>query len=554
VSTFGNGEPSDSAADFFECISAAQASAVDALPFAVFGLGNSSYEHYNAAAKQLDKRLEQLGGLRLEGIPLGLGDAAKDIDGAFDDWAAVLVNAHAPQQAVDFTEKLGESPPPSARSASASSSWKLLWQPDIKEKQEVMPAQPSLKRRTTRISELARTSTTAILHSIKELAKQPDVCGSVVEVTLDLGEATYKTGDTIGVFPCNDSELVDLFGALLNQPLDTTFTLAPCADSASLELPFACPTTLREVLSNTLDIVGKPSRRLVAELAGFCGDAADREALALLASPAGRAEWEELAQQRRLSLLELFLRFRSLAAVPLVTFLEIVPQMRLKPRYYTASSSPAVVGGSRVTLTLKVVRDRLLEINDRRSAPLGGVSSTFLASALAGDPVRVFVQPSNFALPSDSQVPVVMVGAGTGLAPFRGFLQERQALADAGCKLGEATLFFGCTHSDTDFICEEELSEYLRTGVLTKLVTAFSREDPQKKVYVQHRIGEHSAAVLSAVHERDGHFYVCGSTAMGRAVKEALVSVLATNLPQAEAAAFVADMVKAGRFVQELWA
>lgn len=157
-------------------------------------------------------------------------------------------------------------------------------------------------------------------------------------------------------------------------------------------------------------------------------------------------------------------------------------------------------------------------------------------------------------MPPAAETPIVMVGAGTGLAPFRGFLQERSLLREGGTQLGEAMLFFGCTRRDCDFICEAELSEHLESGALSELVTAFSREVPTKKTYVQHRVAERAEAVLRIVKDRCGHFYVCGSTAMGRAVKEALVGVLAQQMPRGEAERFVAEMEKEGRFVAELWA
>jgi len=324
-------------------------------------------------------------------------------------------------------------------------------------------------------------------------------------------------------------------------------------ESITQDLPFACPTTLREVLAQVVDIMGKPSKRVIAELAAFCGDPEEQRALEHLASPEGKEQWEEQASAMRLSLLELFRRYRSLSAIPLENFLEMVPQVRLKPRYYTSSSCPLVVGRNRVSLTVKVLRDRIVSLGARRST-LGGVSSTHLAACLAGDPIRAFVQPSMFRLPPAPETPLVMVAAGTGLAPFRGFLQERRLLREGDTPLGEAILFFGCTRPDTDFICEDDLKAHLRDGELTEIVTAFSRVDPGRKVYVQHRVAERADAVHRVLVKGEGHLYICGSTAMGRAVKSAVVDALAEQMPHAGAAAYVADMEQSGRFVAELWA
>jgi len=164
------------------------------------------------------------------------------------------------------------------------------------------------------------------------------------------------------------------------------------------------------------------------------------------------------------------------------------------------------------------------------------------------------VQPSAFALPAEAAAPVVMVAAGTGLAPFRGFLQERRLRLEAGAELGRAVLFFGCTRSEVDFICEEDLAAHLRDGSLSELVTAFSREDPQRKVYVQHRLAERAADVRELL-RGSGHLYVCGGTAMGRDVRRAVVDALCSpGGEREEAEAFVAQLERERRYVAELWA
>mmetsp|Transcript_102038 Transcript_102038/g.264251 ORF Transcript_102038/g.264251 Transcript_102038/m.264251 type:complete len:1267 (+) Transcript_102038:55-3855(+) len=554
ASTFGNGEPTDSAVDFYRHLMAAQVAAADGLQYAVFGLGNSSYEHFNAAALQLDARLAELGGKHVEGVPVGLGDASKDLDGAFDEWMAALLDSVLPAANSRLEVVSADSTGEALQKRSCETSWQVVWQPEVKSKLDIAPQPRKLTRRKTRISELAHSSISATVQGVTELAKQPSISGSIAEVTLDLHGETYNTADTVGIFPTNDIECVELFGALLNQPLDSTFTMAPTSEGAVQDELFPCPTTLREVLSNYVDIIGKPSRRVITKLASFCSDSAERQELLALASPAGKSRWEELARCKRLSLLELFVSFPSLAAVPLANFLELVPQMRLKPRYYTASSCPEAMGDSRVTLTVKVLRDRVLELpGGRHQTTLGGVSSSFLATALAGQAVRVFVQPSGFGLPPDPAVPILMVAAGTGIAPFRGFLQERSVLAEGGTELGEASLFFGCTRRDADFICEDELAAHRASGALTELVPAFSREDPGRKVYVQHRLVEHAALVSRTV-EGGGHVYVCGSTSMGNAVKEAIIGILASGRTLPEARAMLAKLEQERRYVSELWA
>mmetsp|Transcript_64656 Transcript_64656/g.185927 ORF Transcript_64656/g.185927 Transcript_64656/m.185927 type:complete len:1248 (-) Transcript_64656:64-3807(-) len=533
VATYGSGEPTDSALDFWKRLQSGNI-AVHSTRYAVFGLGNSSYEHYNAMGRQVDARLEALGGLRLEDVPLGLGDASMDLDAAFDDWLRALLARHAP------AAEAVKAPPMDAGAGVAYHScgaWRVRWQ-----------AKATAPRQLPKADGVV-----AVAAGVRELTRRPEISGSVVEVDLDFSGhgLTYETADTIAVLPRNDPRCVEMFGAALNQPLDAEFTLEATGNKAT-ELPFPCPTTLREVLASAVDLLGRPSRQVVTELAQHCGDAAERERLLHLAGAGGKGDWEDLAAKGRLSLLEIFGQYPSLAAMPLAAFVELVPQVRLRPRHYTASSCPAVVGEGRALLTVKVLPARAVDCNGVL-ARFGGVASSYLAGLCPGDELRVFSQPSNFALPADPATPVIMIAAGTGIAPFRGFLQQRRLMLKQGVLLGRAMLFFGCTRSDVDFICEDELARHLREGSLSDLVTAFSREDSQRKVYVQHRLQEQAATLRELILSFGGHVYVCGGTAMGRAAKEAVTGALLREA-QCDAEQYVSEMERERRYVAELWA
>ena len=176
----------------------------------------------------------------------------------------------------------------------------------------------------------------------------------------------------------------------------------------------------------------------------------------------------------------------------------------LQPRYYSISSSPSLHRNT-VHITCAVVDE---------PSPTGrrhrGVASTWLSNAAAGtSELPVFIRTSTFRLPKQPSDPVVMVGPGTGLAPFRGFLQERAAQKASGKALGPAFLFFGCRRKSEDYIYEEELAQYMRDGDLAALEEAFSREGSEK-VYVQHRLMDRAAEVWDLLKGGRGVFYVCG--------------------------------------------
>jgi sulfite reductase alpha subunit-like flavoprotein len=188
-----------------------------------------------------------------------------------------------------------------------------------------------------------------------------------------------------------------------------------------------------------------------------------------------------------------------------------------------------------------------------------GVCSTQLGALRAGDAAFVSVRSSGFALPADPAAPVMMVGPGTGIAPFRAFLQEMRAARGAAGggaappRTGPTRLYFGCRRDGEDYLYTEELAGYVADGTLSSLRLAFSREQAAK-VYVQHRVRE-DGAELWALLQRGGHFYLCGGTSMGRDVVAALTEAVATHGQMAadEAESYVKALQAQGRLVQELW-
>ncbi|MBG0794703.1 sulfite reductase subunit alpha [Methylocystis sp. H62] len=340
-----------------------------------------------------------------------------------------------------------------------------------------------------------------------------------VEFDLGASEISYKVGDSFGVFAKNDLGLVDQIIAMLGASHVT-----PVRDK-----------TLREALLSDVSLAPAPDA--LYELISFITGGAQREKARLLAQgkdPDGDAA--------TLDVLAVLQKFSSARPHP-EAFVEALEP--LQPRLYSISSSPKAAPG-RLSLTVDAVR---YIVGKRRRL---GVASTFLAERIApGDSLPVYVQPAHgFALPDDPATPIIMIGPGTGVAPFRAFLQERAATRAPG----RNWLFFGHQRSACDFFYADEFEAMKATGLLTRLSLAWSR-DGAEKFYVQDRMRQ-SGRELWAWLAEGAHFYVCGDAQrMAKDVERALVDVIAEFGARSadEAVAFVAQLKKSGRYQQDVY-
>lgn len=369
-----------------------------------------------------------------------------------------------------------------------------------------------------------RTSpfTARLLHSTRLNSAESSKDTRHVMISLKGSGITYRPGDALGVYPENCPDHVE---QILHALAMTGAEEVTGWDDQ--------PTSVREALQRDFAIA-RPSPDLLDLLSRAATDPPDAEALAALRdSDDGSGDLE---------ILDLLTRFPSARVTPGDFVATLSP---LAPRLYSIASSIAACP-DQVHLTVGTVR---FQNSIGRSCK--GVASTFLADRLRpGHKLRVFVQPSHrFGLPAHDR-PIIMVGPGTGIAPFRSFLQERR-VADA---TGKTWLFFGDQRAADDFLYREELEDHLQHGTLTRLDTAFSR-DQAEKVYVQQRMLE-QAEELWAWLQEGAHFYVCGDAKrMANDVDKALrqVAAQAGGLSPVEVDAFMQDLSRTGRYQRDVY-
>ncbi|KAK9700619.1 FAD binding domain [Popillia japonica] len=522
MATYGEGDPTDNAMEFYEWLQNGDAD-LTGLNYAIFGLGNKTYEHYNAVAKYIDKRLEELGATRV--YEMGLGDDDANIEDDFITW---------------------------------------------KDGEDVSMRQYKLEEFKDEVPERVFTGEMARLHSLKTQrppydAKNPFLAkvsinrelhrGSSdrscmhIEFDIEGSKMRYEAGDHVAVYPINNSELVEKIGKLANKDLDTIFTLVNIDEESSKKHPFPCPCTYRTALSHYVDITMNPRTHVLKELSEYASDPAEKEKLKLMASttPEGKALYQQWVIDDNRNIVHILEDMPS-CKPDLDHLCELLP--RLQPRYYSISSSPKLYPNTvHITAVLVEYATPTKRVNK-------GVATTWLKEKKPipeGNcpTVPIFIRKSQFRLPQKAQTPIIMVGPGTGLAPFRGFIQERSVSKKDGQTMGDTIMYFGCRKKDEDYIYEEELTQYVNDGVIT-LYTAFSR-DQAKKVYVHHLMEQNADEIHKIIVEENGHLYICGDARhMANDVRNTMIKILQKSMDKQQATAYLKKMETQKRLSADL--
>jgi cytochrome P450/NADPH-cytochrome P450 reductase len=369
-----------------------------------------------------------------------------------------------------------------------------------------------------------------------------------IEVALPDG-VEYQPGDYLGVLPRNSEDQVRRVASRFK--LDPTTRLRIVNNSTSTTfLPVDEPVDVATLLGSYVDVQDVARRSHIQLLAEYTECPPEQMRLLALAGddPESAARYRTEVLARHISVIDLLEEFQS-CTLPFNIYLEFLPP--LKPRYYSISSSPRVDSG-RCSVTVGV-----LDAPARSGrGHYQGVCSWYLAHQDAGAAIDGFIKnPSTqFRLPADPATPIVMVGTGTGLAPYRGFLHERAALLARGQTLGPALLFFGCRNPEHDYLYEDELRAFEQSGVV-QVVCAFSRLEGQPRTYVQDAIRARADDVWALL-ERGSTIYVCGdATRMAPGVRSAFSRLFQDKrgVDQETADGLLAELDAQQRYVADVW-
>ncbi|WP_339165773.1 assimilatory sulfite reductase (NADPH) flavoprotein subunit [Bacillus sp. FSL K6-2841] len=487
VSTHGEGDPPDNALSFHEYVHGRRAPKLDHLSFSVLSLGDSSYEFFCQTGKEFDERFKELGGTRLTDRV----DCDLDYDEPFSEWLQGVTSSLSEGEAAAFTQE----------SAGANSQ--------------------------TAATEYSRTNPfyAEVLENINLNGRGSNKETRHLELSLEGSGLVYEPGDSLGIYPTNDPALVDELITTCGWNAEEAVTVHKNGET----LP------LKEALTSHFEItvLTKPLLQKLADLT-------KNEALHALLKEGNEEKLKAYIAGRDLvDAARDFAPFEGTAA----DFTAIL--RKIPARLYSIASS-LKANEEEVHLTIGAVR------YDAHGRERQGVCSILCAERLQpGDTLPVYIQHNqNFKLPENPDVPIIMVGPGTGIAPFRSFMQEREEIGASG----KSWLFFGDQHFVTDFLYQTEWQKWLKDGVLTKMDVAFSR-DSEEKVYVQHQMKKQSKELFEWL-EQGAYVYVCGDEKhMAHDVHHTLLSIIQEEgaMSKEKAESYLANLQQQKRYQRDVY-
>lgn len=486
VSTHGEGDPPDNALSFHEYVHGRRAPKLDHLSFSVLSLGDSSYEFFCQTGKEFDERFKELGGTRL----FDRVDCDLDYDEPFSEWLQGVASSLSEGEAVSLPQE----------SAGANNQ---------------------------AVSEYSRTNPfyAEVLENINLNGRGSNKETRHLELSLEGSGLVYEPGDSLGIYPTNDPALVDELIQTCGWNAEEAVTVHKNGDT----LP------LKEALTSHFEItvLTKPLLQKIAALT-------KSESLHALLEEGNEEKLKEYITGRDLvDAARDFGPFEGTAA----EFTSIL--RKIPARLYSIASS-LKANDEEVHLTIGAVR------YDAHGRERQGVCSILCAERLQpGDTLPVYIQHNqNFKLPQDPDAPIIMVGPGTGIAPFRSFMQEREELGANG----KSWLFFGDQHFVTDFLYQTEWQKWLKDGVLTKMDVAFSR-DTEEKVYVQHQMKKQSKELFEWL-EQGAYVYICGDEKhMAHDVHNTLLSIIQEEgaMSKEKAESYLANLQQQKRYQRDVY-
>ncbi|KAH8690310.1 putative NADPH-cytochrome P450 reductase [Talaromyces proteolyticus] len=569
VSTYGEGDPSDNTAEFWNYLHQKPNIKLSNLKYTAFGLGNSNYKYYNRVVEVLTSALDHFGAKPL--LPAGRAD---DSNGTTEEdflaWKEALFFTIKGEFNVD--EKSPDYEP--TLSVVEDESLSLI---------DLNVGEPVRKLRGKKSMVACSPIYPLPLKSCRELSSSSD--RTFIHLEFDVSqypEVRYKTGDHIAIWPINpDSEVDRLMIILgLEKKRDTPISINALDSTTKVKVP--TPTTIHTVFQYYLEICSPVSRETIQSLVLFAPTASAKKLLSTLGRDKHMYEKFLLNNHVNLGrLLEYSVQGskEKWKDIPISLILESLPAMQ--PRYYSISSS-SIVQPRQVALTT-VVSDSYIN-TDRGIERIHGLATNYMfatTSSLSSDldrprdhpygltyplngpdgalqdgKIYAHIRKSQFKLPTSSSSSIIMIAAGTGVAPFRGFLHERSRLKTMGREVGRTILYYGCRRPNEDDLYSDEFSTLKEImGNNLQIINVFSRENPERKVYVQDRIMEHTDDLFNLLVNEDAYLYICGSAKMARDVTikigETLKEMSCWN--DVELRSWMEGQKKHGRWQEDVW-
>eukprot|EP00951_Prasinocladus_malaysianus_P025160 scaffold219862_cov45-Prasinocladus_malaysianus.AAC.1 len=532
----GDGDPPDNSAKclvqlkYGNLLHARKSNAPDLLKgikFTCLGLGDSNYTKFCAVPKAFTRRFQELGADCFH--PVIHIDEVDGIEEPVEKWCEEL----KPKLEAACKDELGgdkENTPDNIAPAPVATGTELVgvpamlpcgislvWESDATKSADIASAEnsgPSAEALNYRDEKGLYSRATPFWATVSKCENlcNPTSDREVLHMELDLTGSgmVCHPGDSIGVSPLNSLELVDGILEQIGADGSKVFSVTNVDGSPAPGMlgHLRWPCTLRHALAAGCDITGVPKKSVLRMLAEYCSNQAEKQELLYLCSRGGKEAYKADIVAGQPSLLDLLKRFPS-CKPPLDHLLEALPP--LAERLYSLTSSQ-LTHPNAAHVAFSVVN-----FSTDRYGHHAGVATNWLKSicldssgACTKPRIAVFLRPNeSFRPPQDLTAPLIMIGPGTGVAPFRGFLQERQAKLQDGADLGQAWLFAGCRRRDEDYLYQSELEGFARSGVLTHLIPAFSREQAEK-VYVQHKMREYGAELCKLIMEPNSFVMVCG--------------------------------------------
>lgn len=576
VSTTGDGDPPDTIRPFMKLMRSKEKGRLTGLNFTVLALGDTNYENFCKTGKRVDTSLAKLGANRFFargdaddgiGLEIVVEPWLKRLWGAFEE---IFPSSSDDEQSVEGDEKttIKEPEPSDAITTAVVDVVKLVTAQSLGFDESKLPPIPSPKLGVQKLTEKAPENT-----DLQPLSVHPSYSPSVSHVaslsnarllTASDAEKTvwhvelkcdgsgsqsepmsYRPGDAFGLVAENDPSEVARFLKLTNSNPDEMLRITAQNGSVIVE------ASVERIVRERLDLRTIPSKTLLRVLSESTEKEAERRLLLEFSSRGGRLEYNRRISGKNATVLDVLETIAPSCKAPLDVYIDLLPAIPL--RWYSATSSPVLDGENVVHFAFSVVENGLATnaMARRCEAFLAGENpSPVILSARDSDAT------SHFHPPESLQTSYIMIGPGTGVAPFRGFLRERKCLKGLeDSELGKTMLFFGCTHKDKDYLYQDDLEQLVEDGILSELSLAFSR-DQDHKIYVQDRLLELAEPVADVI-RGGGSVFVCGDGGgMAMGVNNALIDIVTKHLCDGDIDAgkkMMKQLTSEHRYVREIW-